>query len=62
MTSHTDDAIAAASAQRDQFCEQCFQLLYKISRQPSSLKLLGLAFISSENASRVQVKSLKPAG
>ena len=43
MTSHPDDAIAAAQIERDRLCEQCFQLLYKISRKPSCLKLLGLA-------------------
>ena len=36
-------AIARAKVQRDEMCQSCFNLLYKISRKPSCLKLLGLA-------------------
>lgn len=38
-----DDTIIAAQLQRDQLCEECFRLLYRISQKPSCLKLLTLA-------------------
>ena len=43
MSSHTDNAITAAQIERDRLCEECFQMLYKISRKASCLNLLGLA-------------------
>ena len=45
MTHPTSDehVIAAALVQRDQLCEECFQLLHEVSRKPSCLKLLQLA-------------------
>lgn len=43
MKLHSEDAIAAAQSERDQLCEECFRLLYQISRRPSCLKLLVLA-------------------
>lgn len=36
-------AIARAEIERDRLCAHCFKLLYKISRKPSCIKLLGLA-------------------
>lgn len=47
MTHPTKDnsleVINSALAERDRLCEQCFQLIYKISRKASYLKLLKLA-------------------
>ena len=43
MNSHPDDAIARAQVERSKILEECFQLLYRISKKASCLKLLGLA-------------------
>ena len=43
MTNHFDEAIAAATIERDKLCEECFQLLHQVSRKSSCLKLLNLA-------------------
>lgn len=43
MNTNRNDAVAAAQIERDKLSEECFQLLYKISRKPSYLKLLRLA-------------------
>lgn len=37
------ETLVAAQAERDRLCEECFQLLHRISRKASCLKLLGLA-------------------
>lgn len=37
------EAIASAQNERDIIYEECFQLLYQISRKSSSIKLLKLA-------------------
>lgn len=43
MNDKSLDAIARAELERDRLCQDCFNLLYKISRKPSCIKLLGLA-------------------
>jgi len=44
----TNDDAVTAQIERDRLCEECFRLLYKISRKPSCLKLLGLALAHLE--------------
>lgn len=41
--SENQQQIADAKIERDRLSEECFQLLYRISRKPSHLKLLRLA-------------------
>lgn len=56
-----ENAIAVAQNERHRLCEECFQLLYKISKKPSCLKLLGLAkehlaLLASYKSGRQQTK------